>query len=117
MNNFIIFFEEKEGTSPLMRLLDNFEKISVLHHAQNIGWEPFDRHNCGPLTLRDLRSCFDILFSGAPIDMARLNGIYGRTAKRPLADVDATKSVGFKMRFHSPAPHWLIWMGPVDTVY
>ena len=43
MRDFIIFFEEKKGTSPLVRLLDNYCGISVVHQTENRGWEPFDR--------------------------------------------------------------------------
>lgn len=49
MNNFIVLFEEKEGTSPLVRLLDNFERVSAVHHENAGGWEPFDQHNCADL--------------------------------------------------------------------
>jgi hypothetical protein len=49
MNNFIVLFEEKEGTSSLVRLLDNFERVSVVHHKKGGGWEPFDQHNCATL--------------------------------------------------------------------
>ena len=34
MRNFIILFNEKAGTSPLVRLLDKFELISVVHQRK-----------------------------------------------------------------------------------
>jgi hypothetical protein len=40
MNNFIVLFEEKEGTSPLVRLLDNFERVSVVHHENGGAGNP-----------------------------------------------------------------------------
>jgi hypothetical protein len=40
MNNFIVLFEEKEGTSPLVRLLDNFERVSVVHHENQSSFAP-----------------------------------------------------------------------------
>jgi hypothetical protein len=49
MNNFIVLFEEKEGTSPLVRLLDNFERVSVIHHENGGGWKPFDQHGYADL--------------------------------------------------------------------
>lgn len=102
MKNFIIFFDEKEGTSALVHLLNNFDRISIIRGK---GWEPFDRHSCGRMSLKDLRSCLDLIFGREPTDFGRLNEIYLKTAKRPLQKVDTSVSVGFKMRF---APH-----GPV----
>jgi len=86
MRNFIIFFEEKEGTSPLVRLLDNFDQISVVHQVgKDWSWEPFDRHSCGRLSMHDLTQCFDLIFGENLLDMERLNAIYTKTAKAPPA--------------------------------
>lgn len=104
MRNFIIFFEEKEGTSPLVRLLNNFEQISIIHQMDNKGWEPFDRHNCGSMALRNLECCLDMIFNKESIDFKRLNQIYTRTAKRPLEEFSKNGVVGFKMRFNAPTP-------------
>jgi hypothetical protein len=102
MKNFIIFFDEKEGTSPLVRLLDNFDRISIIRQVGN--WEPFDRHRCGPMPLKNLESCLDLIFGSERTDFARLNEIYLETAKKPLQEVDTSVSVGFKMRFGPHAP-------------
>ena len=104
MRNFIIFFEEKEGTSPLVRLLNNFEQISIIHQIQNKGWEPFDRHNCGLMPLRSFEYCLDMIFNNESIDFKRLNQIYTRTANIPLEEFSQNGVVGFKMRFNAPAP-------------
>ncbi len=101
-SNFVVFFEEKEGTSPLVRLLDRFERISIVHQVGDAGWEPFDPHNCGPMPLADLAACLDLLLGAGPLDLARLNAIYTRTAAKPLAPVDQSGSVGLKMRFRPP---------------
>ena len=98
-NNFIIFFGGKEGTSPLVRLLNNFDQLSIVHHVDGKGWEPFDRHNCGPMPLASLQKCFEHIFGNHPIDMDDLNNIYTQTAKNPLEKIDSSKTVGFKMRF------------------
>jgi len=103
MRNFIIIFSGKEGTSPLVRLLNNLEKISILHHVNNRGWEPFDRHNCGRMSLKDLRTCLDIIYQEGEIDYHALNKIYTKTAAHPIDEVDYTGIIGFKMRFVSPA--------------
>lgn len=97
---FVMFFDQKEGTSPVVRLLHRFPGVEVLHHPPGRGWEPFDRHNCGPMSLDSLLECLDLIFSGASAEEA--NGIYERTAKAPLADYETTAAVGFKMRFEPP---------------
>lgn len=102
MRNFLIVFHEKTGTSPLVRLLDKFEQISILHQENNTGFEPFDRHNCGRMSLRDLRRCLDIIYGSEPKDRERLNRIYTKTAKRPLEAIGENGVVGFKMRFRPP---------------
>ncbi len=103
MRHFIIFFEEKEGTSPLVRLLNNFDQISIVHQIGNTGWEPFDRHNCGEMPLESFAQCLDLVFNQAPLDLERLNHIYTQTAKSPLENFNKNTAVGFKIRF-KPQP-------------
>ncbi len=102
MRNFIILFHEKTGTSPLVRLLDKFELISILHQVNYSGFEPLDRHRCGRMTLKNLEKCLNIIFDEGPRDMERLNRIYMATAKKPLDDIGGEGVVGFKMRFSPP---------------
>ena len=101
MKNFIIFFTEKEGTSPLVRLLHNFESISIIHQRDNSGWEPFDAHFCGPMTLRDLQRCLDFIFQ-TPQNLEQANQIYAKTALNALDICKPNSSIGFKMRFTPP---------------
>jgi hypothetical protein len=101
MGRFIIFFDEKEGTTPLVHLLDNFDQISIMR-ADRSAWEPFDDWCCGPMSLRTLEQCLQIIFGQQPVDIGRLNRIYTKTAIGPLSDVGATGWVGFKMRFRAP---------------
>ncbi len=105
MRNFIIFFHEKTGTSPLVRLLDKFESITVLHQENYSGFEPFDRHKCGRMTLDNLKKCFDIIFSKGPKNTEQLNRIYTTTANKPLDIIGDNGVVGFKMRFTPPNPY------------
>ena len=114
--NFIIFFEEKEGTSPLPRLLDNFDQISIVHQIDNRGWEPFDRHNCGQLRLKKLTQCLELIFDDNPLDIDRLNGIYAEKAAAPLDLVDTSGSVGFKMRFRPPHQLETKWLSLRNAV-
>jgi hypothetical protein len=102
LRDFVVFFGEKEGTSPLVRLLDNFDRVSVVHQVENRGWEPFDRHNCGPMPIDSLEECLEIVFGPAPVDFERLNRIYSATAARPLEPFVKDGCAGFKMRFASP---------------
>jgi hypothetical protein len=102
MKNFIVFFTEKEGTSAVVRLLDNLAGVSVIHQVDDKGWEPFDAHQCGPMSLDDLERCLDLVYGPGDVDMDALNGIYTRTAVRPLAPFSRSQSVGFKMRFVPP---------------
>jgi hypothetical protein len=101
MTKFILFFTEKEGSSPIVRLLENFEGFAVVHQTGGGGYEPFDSHNCGPMSNKSLRACLEIVFGDSPIDFAELNRIYMRTAVRPLQSFDDAH-VGLKMRFVPP---------------
>ena len=62
MSNFVILFNGKEGTSPLVRLLANFDKISLVHQVGDKGWEPFEKPRCGPMPTRNLIQCLDYIF-------------------------------------------------------
>ncbi len=104
MRNFIVFFSGKEGTSPLVRLLDRFENVDVVHQVGNHGWEPFDFHTCGAMSLASLEACLDHVYGTGPIAMDALNAIYQRTATRALHPFRREKAVGFKMRFQPPSP-------------
>lgn len=101
MRNFILFFQGKEGTSPFVRIMDNFEHITIIRKVDG-GWEPFDKHNCGPMPLHDLEQCLKWIFDKRPIDMVRLNQIYTESAASPLESFDKNGTIGFKMRFVPP---------------
>jgi len=109
MRNFIIIFAEKEGTSPLIRLLNNFEQISIIHQVNTQDWEPFDIHNRGAMTLRNLERCLDMVFNKESINFNQLNQIYTKSAKKPLEEFSGSEVTGLKMRFTSPgknSPYW-----------
>lgn len=97
--NFVVLFEEKEGSTPIVRLLNNFNTIDIIHQVSNTGWEPFDLHCCGPISLRNYLRCLDLIYGDRRPYMRELNRIYTATARRPLRCFDKNKSVGFKMRF------------------
>jgi hypothetical protein len=99
MKKFIIFFEEKEGTSALVRLLSHFDRIAIVHQTGNTGWEPFDLHNCGAISLESFVQCLELIFNKEPLDIERLNRIYTQTAKSSLEAFNKNNAVGFKIRF------------------
>lgn len=109
MRNFIIIFAEKEGTSPLIRLLNNFEQISIVHQVKTQDWEPFDIHNRGAMPLRDLERCLDMVYNKQSINFKQLNQIYTRTAKKPLEEFSANEVTGLKMRLTTPSQNSLFW--------
>lgn len=102
MRNFIIFFTEKEGSTPLVRLLDNFKQISILHQVETVAWEPFDVNGCGPMPIDTLQDCLELFFSPGPIDNIQLNELYTKTSTKPLVPIHQEGSLGFKMRFVNP---------------
>ena len=108
MSNFLILFDEKEGTSNLMLLLDQFSGISIVHQTDGVGWEPFDWHLHRSLSIRARLRCLNLVFAPGDRNAAKLNKIYTRTADRPLDHYDNSGIVGFKMRFDLPAGRgWL----------
>ena len=120
MSNFLIFFDEKEGTSHLMVLLDHFAGVSIVHQTEKQGWEPFDSHLHQGLTTRALMQCLDLLYGPGKNGLSKLNRIYMLTASRPLEAYNYNDDVGFKMRFCPPSEPGrlsrivasLPWFGP-----
>jgi hypothetical protein len=112
VRNFVIFFEEKEGTTPLIHLLEQFQQISIVRQSDKR--EPFDEHVCGPMTQVNFQRCLELIFNHQPADMDALNAVYTRSAAEPLAPFDKAASVGFKMRFVpnklEPGPLANIWL-------
>ena len=109
MRNFIIIFADKEGTSPLLRLLNNFEQISIIHQVNTQDWEPFDIQNRGAMTLRNLERCLGMVFNRESINFKQLNQIYTRTAKMPLDESSRNEVTGLKMRFTTPGKNSPFW--------
>lgn len=103
MANFLVLFNEKEGTSHLMMLLDQFSGVSIVHQVDGRGWEPFDWHLHRNLSIRTLMRCLHLVFTPGDDHVAKLNKIYTRTADRPLDHYETSDNIGFKMRFALPA--------------
>lgn len=105
MRHFVIFFTGKEGTSPLLNLLDNFSQVSIirLEEACSAGLEPFDRHHCGPMSDRNLRRSLEMVLGRDGFELEELNRIYLKTSiSGPIGAVRPDTSIGFKMRLRYP---------------
>lgn len=107
MRNFIILFQEKEGTSPLVRLLNSFKQISIIHQVNDSGYEPFNYHRSGEMDLADLRYCIDTIYNSEANFEEELNRVYTKTAKKPLESFSKETAVGMKMRFKPPVKTWM----------
>lgn len=103
-NNFIIFFEGREGTTALVDILNNFKQIAIVRQVGSRGWEPFDYHNCGSMSLTNFQQCLGMIYGDEPLDWDKLNYIYTQTAKNSLEvfERSKSKSIGCKMRFSPP---------------
>ncbi|MGM0409103.1 MAG: hypothetical protein ACQERU_14070 [Bacteroidota bacterium] len=101
MRNFVILFQEKEGTSALVRMLDNFEEFTIIHQKKG-GWEPFNVHNCGQMKFDDYFYCVDKVLNNRPIEIGSINKIYTKTARKPIAVFNKNRATGFKMRLYAP---------------
>lgn len=103
MHNFIILFQEKEGTTAMVNLLKNIEQICYVSQKDNKGgWEPFNKHNCGEMPISEYCSLIDKIFNSEEIDTTEINALYTKRGKGPLDEIDKSKSVGFKLRFWPP---------------
>jgi hypothetical protein len=105
MKNFLLFFEEKEGSTAVIQILDGFGRISIVRRQTESGfggWEPFEWFNCGSLGRERFRRCLQLIFRDRPLDLAQLNHIYTQTARAPLRPFDTSGSIGFKMRISPP---------------
>ena len=101
MRNFVVFFTGKEGSSPLMHLLDNFPQVSIIRsgNPKGGGLEPFDQHQCGPMSDRDLRRSLEMVLGGKGLDLEKLNRIYLKTSRGgSINEVREGTALGFKMR-------------------
>ena len=99
--NFIILFEEKEGSSVLVRLLERFEQIAILHQEMDKGWEPFDQSTIGQVRQKELMECISSFYHD-PLDFNKLNRQYRQLAQKNLHQIDKSSARGFKMRWSPP---------------
>lgn len=103
MRNFIILFQGKEGSTPLVAMLDNHPEVTILRTKidKTSGWEPFDIHRGRRMTHRTVNNCLDIYFAPGPVDMEQLHAIYRRERSFLFRPVKPEAARGFKIRWKS----------------
>lgn len=103
MRDFVLFFEEKEGTSAMMRWADRLDGVNVLHHTNGRGWEPLEPFLLGyDLKQHEIERLLTLVFA-KPRDEETLRQAYAeKRSDRELVPLGERRSVGFKMRWKPP---------------
>jgi hypothetical protein len=103
MKDFLLFFEEKEGTSAMMRWADRFENVQVVHHQNGRGWEPLEPYHLGyDVKQGEVEELLNLIYS-QPRDLQTLRDAYRlKVPDRKLVPLDSEVSVGLKMRWKPP---------------
>jgi hypothetical protein len=103
MRDFILFFEEKEGTSAMMRWADCLENVQVVHHQNGRGWEPLEPYHLGFDVKQDeLEELLNLIYQ-RPRDTQSLVAAYrDKVPERKLVPLPSDVSVGLKMRWKPP---------------
>jgi hypothetical protein len=103
MRDFILFFEEKEGTSAMMRWADRFEHVQTVHHQNGRGWEPLELYHLGyDVTQKELETLLNLIYQ-RPRDVQALRDAYRqKVPDRKLVALPSNVSVGLKMRWKPP---------------
>jgi len=103
MRDFVLFFEEKEGTSAMMRWADRLNAVDVLHHTNGRGWEPLEPFMLGyDVKQQEIERLFSLVYA-KPRDMDALRRAYAeKRPDRELVPLSGDCSVGFKMRWKPP---------------
>ena len=103
MRDFILFFEEKEGTSAMMRWADRFENVRVVHHQNGRGWEPLEPYHLGfDVRQQEVETLLNLIYT-QPRDFESLKAAYAeKVPERKLVSLPSDVSVGLKMRWKPP---------------
>lgn len=103
MKDFILFFEEKEGTSAMMRWADRFENVQVVHHQNGRGWEPLEPYHLGfDVKQHEVEELLNLIYA-QPRDVKTLKAAYReKVPDRHLVPLHSDASVGLKMRWKPP---------------
>jgi hypothetical protein len=103
MRDFVLFFEEKEGTTAMMRWADRIDGLRVVHHTKDKGWEPMEPFVLGQdVTLDEVEGLMGAVYR-QPRDMEALRSLYTRKVPdRELVELPGDCSIGLKMRWKPP---------------
>lgn len=102
MRNFIILFQEKEGTTALSNLLSNINGVEYISHRTKQPLEPLNKHHCGEMKLNNYYKCINWIYNNEEEGFDEIDQIYFKSSGNHLAPVDKNKSVGFKLRLWPP---------------
>lgn len=100
-NNFVILFQEKQGTTAMVYYLNRFPGINILHHTNGFGFEPFEKHSAGPIKSKDIAKCLSLLNSKEN-NFNQINKIYTKTTTNEIKTFNKNEIFGFKMRLYPP---------------
>ena len=103
MKDFILFFEEKEGTSAMMRRADRFANISIVHHDNGRGWEPLEPYQLGEdVKQHDIDELLSLIYSKPRNGEVLRKAYRKKVPNRQLVDLPSENAVGLKMRWKPP---------------
>lgn len=103
MRDFVLYFEEKEGTTAIMRWANRLSNVRVLHYADDRCWEPLESFMLGENVRREeIQSLMQAIYV-RPRNMEELRRRYAmKVPNRELVTLPDNCSIGLKMRWTPP---------------
>ena len=103
MRDFVLFFEEKEGTTAIMRWANRLPNVRVLHYTDDGGWEPLEPFKLGENVRHDeIQSLMQAIYL-RPRNMEELRRRYAmKVPNQELVALPNNYSIGLKMRWTPP---------------
>ena len=103
MRDFVLYFEEKEGTTAIMRWANRLSNVRVLHYADDRCWEPLESFMLGENVRREeIQSLMQAIYV-RPRNMEELRRRYAmKVPDRELVTLPDNCSIGLKMRWTPP---------------
>lgn len=93
MSNYVMFFTEKEGTTALVSLLDNFQEI------ESISEELLEPFFSKPIPTKDLQKILSVLWA-KKFDNDTFYKVYSPYSIRKFSSIQGDKPRGLKMRYY-----------------
>ena len=103
VKDFVLFFEEKEGTTAIMRWADRLSQVRVLHYTDDGGWEPLEPFKLGQnVRHEEVQSLMRAIYA-RPRNMEDLRRRYAmKVPNQELVALPDECSIGLKMRWTPP---------------